>query len=89
MNSTKEHPKCYFDIQVDLEPPQRIICELFDDIVPKTCENFIKLCQGTNELGLTTDKIMTFRGCPIHRITNGRLIEVCILLFNKVGYIFF
>uniref|UniRef100_A0AC35FQD8 PPIase cyclophilin-type domain-containing protein n=1 Tax=Panagrolaimus sp. PS1159 TaxID=55785 RepID=A0AC35FQD8_9BILA len=75
MNSTKEHPKCFFDIQVDLESPQRIICELFDDIVPKTCENFIKLCQGTNELGPTTDKIMTFRGCLIHRITNGRLIE--------------
>lgn len=36
----------YFDVTANNEPKGRIVFKLYDDIVPKTTENFRALCTG-------------------------------------------
>jgi peptidyl-prolyl isomerase D len=35
-----ERVKCFMDVTIGNQKPQRIVIELFNDIVPKTAENF-------------------------------------------------
>jgi peptidyl-prolyl isomerase H (cyclophilin H) len=39
-------PVVFFDINIGETPSGRVKMELFDDIVPKTAENFRQLCTG-------------------------------------------
>jgi peptidyl-prolyl isomerase D len=39
-----ERPITYFDIAIGGVPAGRIVFQLYSDIVPKTAENFSKLC---------------------------------------------
>lgn len=36
--------------------------KLYDDVVPRTCANFAKLCTGENEIGYS------YKNCGFHRI---------------------
>jgi len=45
----------YLDINIECKPAGRLIIQLFNDVVPKTCQNFLLLCtgeRGYNEKGL-------------------------------------
>jgi hypothetical protein len=44
-------PKCYFDIEIGGRPAGRIQFVLRPDIVPKTADNFLKLCTGEMGMG--------------------------------------
>jgi len=52
--------RCFFDITADGSPLGRIVMNLRDDIVPKTCENFKVLCTGEKGFG--------YKGSPFHRV---------------------
>jgi cyclophilin family peptidyl-prolyl cis-trans isomerase len=53
-------PQVFFDINWDDKPLGRITFELFNDVVPKTAENFRVLCTGEMKFG--------YKGSSFHRI---------------------
>lgn len=59
--------KVFFDITANGAPKGRVIFELFDDVVPKTAENFRALCTG--EKGLSkSGKPLHYKGSIFHRV---------------------
>ncbi|MDG4857944.1 peptidylprolyl isomerase [Streptomyces sp. T-3] len=59
--------KAYFDIAINDEPAGRITFNLFDDVVPKTAENFRALCTGEKGFG--------YEGAPFHRVIPGFMLQ--------------
>jgi len=55
-------PKVFFDIDIGGTDAGRLTFELRSDVVPKTADNFLKLCTG--ELG----EDLCYKNCPFHRI---------------------
>ncbi|RSS82329.1 peptidylprolyl isomerase [Streptomyces sp. WAC06614] len=50
----------YFDISIDGQDAGRIVFRLFDDVVPKTAQNFRELATGQHGYG--------YAGSPFHRV---------------------
>ncbi|MFE4636071.1 peptidylprolyl isomerase [Streptomyces sp. NPDC056773] len=50
----------FFDIKIDGADAGRIVFNLFDEVVPKTAENFRQLCTGQNGFG--------YAGSGFHRV---------------------
>jgi len=62
-------PLVFFDIEVAGEGYMgRIIIELYNDIVPKTAENFRALCTGEKGEGKTSGKPLHYQGSIFHRV---------------------
>ena len=51
---------------------QTVIFELFNDIAPRTCANFLALCEGHNR---SDGEQLTYQGTEIHRIVKGMYIQ--------------
>ncbi|CAG9538048.1 unnamed protein product [Cercopithifilaria johnstoni] len=60
-------PRVFFDITIGGQPSGRIIMELFNDIVPKTAENFRALCTGEKGFG-KSGKPLHYKGSKFHRV---------------------
>ena len=57
----------YFDMVINNQSVGRIFFKLFDDVVPKTVENFRALCTGERGFG--------YQGSHIHRIIPGFMCQ--------------
>lgn len=61
----KSRTRCFFDVGLKEKNQKlgRIVFELYDVIVPRTCENFAAFCRGINGL--------SYKQTPFHRIVSG------------------
>jgi peptidylprolyl isomerase len=57
----------YFDITIDGAPAGRIVFRLFDDVVPKTAQNFRELATGRHGFG--------YEGSSFHRVIPAFMLQ--------------
>ncbi|KAJ7716825.1 cyclophilin-like domain-containing protein [Mycena maculata] len=67
-------PRVFLDFQHANEPLGRVIFELFNDEVPKTCENFRALCTGEKGLS-STGAPLYYKNSISHRIIKDFMIQ--------------
>ncbi|KAL1197605.1 Peptidyl-prolyl cis-trans isomerase CYP63 [Cardamine amara subsp. amara] len=73
--SKKKNPNVFLDVSIGGDPVERIVIELFADVVPKTAENFRALCTGEAGIGKTTGKPLQFKGSSFHRVIKGFMAQ--------------
>ncbi|ESQ43731.1 hypothetical protein EUTSA_v10006033mg [Eutrema salsugineum] len=73
--SKKNNPNVFLDVSLGGDPVERIVIELFADVVPKTAENFRALCTGEAGIGKTTGKPLQFKGSSFHRVIKGFMAQ--------------
>jgi len=66
--------RCFLDVSISNKSPKRIIIELFNDIVPKTTENFRCLCTGEKGMG-NQGKTLCYKGSIFHRVIPGFMLQ--------------
>mmetsp|Transcript_28818 Transcript_28818/g.69213 ORF Transcript_28818/g.69213 Transcript_28818/m.69213 type:complete len:313 (+) Transcript_28818:61-999(+) len=67
-------PRVFFDITISGRAAGRVVFELYNDIVPKTAENFRALCTGEKGRG-KLGKPLHFQGSSFHRIIPGFMCQ--------------
>jgi len=70
----KKQTRCFLDITIGGVSAGRIIVKLFDDVVPKTAENFRALCTGEKGIG-TLGKPLHFKGSTFHRVIKDFMLQ--------------
>ncbi|KAE8008972.1 hypothetical protein FH972_005430 [Carpinus fangiana] len=68
-------PRCYLDISIGGELEGRIVVELFNDVVPKTAENFRALCTGEKGIGPNTGVPLHYKGTCFHRVIKSFMVQ--------------
>ncbi|KAL7524904.1 hypothetical protein ACHAXR_000767, partial [Thalassiosira sp. AJA248-18] len=77
---------CHFRISIAGSPPKTVVFQLHTDKCPKTCDNFIALCQSSVTAKRPSSKMLpsthnvnavqpTYRGTEFHRILPGFMIQ--------------
>ncbi|KAH7835284.1 hypothetical protein Vadar_024690 [Vaccinium darrowii] len=67
--------RCYLDVSIGGELEGRIVVELFDDVVPKTAENFRALCTGEKGVGPNTGVPLHYKGVRFHRVIKSFMVQ--------------
>jgi len=69
-------PVVFLDIEVAGDGKLgRIVLELYNDLVPKTAENFRALCTGEKGIGKTSGKPLHYKNCTFHRVIKKFMLQ--------------
>ncbi|XP_020256144.1 peptidyl-prolyl cis-trans isomerase CYP63-like isoform X2 [Asparagus officinalis] len=71
----KKNPLVFLDISIDRDPVEKLVIELYSDVVPKTAENFRALCTGEKGIGASSAKPLHYKGSFFHRIIKGFMAQ--------------
>ena len=71
---TVKRVNTFFDIAIDGKNAGKIIFELFNDITPKTAENFRALCTGEKGVG-KLGRPLHYKGSLFHRIIPNFMVQ--------------
>lgn len=71
---TGTRTKVFFDISSAGEELGKVTMELYNDITPKTCENFRALCTGEKGTG-KSGKPLHYKGSTFHRCINKFMLQ--------------
>ena len=77
--------KVFFDVAIGGNEAGRIVIGLYGNITPKTCNNFQKLCEGTQKMGNIR---LAYEGSTFHRVIPGFMIQVSTFIMYAVIYCF-
>lgn len=66
--------RVFFDISIGQRPAGRVVLELYNDVVPKTADNFRALCTGEKGLG-KSGKPLHYKGSGFHRVIKQFMIQ--------------
>lgn len=73
-NADGTNTHVYFDIEQGDDKIGRVVMQLYQDITPKTAENFRALCTGEKGSG-KNGKALHFKGCTFHRVIKDFMIQ--------------
>ena len=73
VNETAGRSYVQLKINTGAALPSPVVIELFEDICPKTCENFRKLCEGFKPEG--SQEAIGYSGTEIHRVVKGMYVQ--------------
>jgi peptidyl-prolyl isomerase D len=66
--------RVWFDITIGGAPTGRVVFELYNDVVPKTADNFRSLCTGEKGVG-QAGKPLHYKGSSFHRVIKSFMIQ--------------
>eukprot|EP00743_Colponemidia_sp_Colp-15_P003646 GILK01003935.1.p1 GENE.GILK01003935.1~~GILK01003935.1.p1 ORF type:complete len:440 (-),score=111.43 GILK01003935.1:67-1386(-) len=69
------HFRVFMDINIGSKPAGRVEFELFNDVTPRTCENFRGLCTGEYGKSPLTRKPLHYKGSTFHRVIPGFMLQ--------------
>ncbi|WPH03939.1 Peptidyl-prolyl cis-trans isomerase [Acrodontium crateriforme] len=72
--ASSTRPRVFFDITIGGAPAGKVVFELYNDIVPKTAENFRCLCTGEKGNG-ALGKPLHYKGSTFHRVIKQFMIQ--------------
>ncbi|CEP62546.1 peptidylprolyl isomerase CPR6 LALA0_S05e08042g [Lachancea lanzarotensis] len=68
--------KVFLDVSIGGVPKGRLVFELFNDVVPKTAENFYKLCEGQSGFAKSRPDVpLSYKGSIFHRVIKGFMLQ--------------
>ncbi|KAK5674628.1 peptidyl-prolyl cis-trans isomerase cpr6 [Elasticomyces elasticus] len=73
-NGTAKRQRVWFDISIGGAPAGKVVFELYNDVVPKTTENFRCLCTGEKGVG-QSGKPLHYKKSTFHRVIKNFMIQ--------------